>query len=212
MTDVPLLIDNCERNKNSKYLKLTAMGAIPGKNKKIMNEISQSIYGELNEIPSWYALSTKARHEKKVYERLLLKKVESYLPLQTINKKWSDRYKIVEEPLFSCYIFVKMALKNRVQILQTDGVVRLVNFNGIPATIPESQLNAIRLLLKQKKEIQRISYLTPGQKVEVTQGPLKGVNGVLVNVKNKHRLVLRLDSIMQAISVDIDHRDIKVVE
>jgi len=177
-----------------------------------MSEKSKSIYGDLNEIPNWYALSTRARHEKKVYERLLQKQVECYLPLQTINKKWSDRYKTVEEPLFSCYVFVKMALKNRLQILQTDGVVRLVTFKNVPATIPESQINAIRLLLKQKMEIQRINYLTPGQKVEVTQGPLKGVYGVLINVKNKQRLALRLDGIMQAISVDIDHRDIKIVE
>jgi len=184
----------------------------PQEKNNSMNEISKSIYGKLNEIPSWYALSTRARHEKKVYERLLQKKVESYLPLQTINKKWSDRYKKIEEPLFSCYVFVKIALKERVRILQTDGVVRLVTFNSIPATIPESQLNSIRFVLKQKKEIERIDYLTPGQEIGVTQGPLKGVKGILINVKNKHRLVLRLDSIMQAISVDIDYRDIKIVE
>ena len=177
-----------------------------------MNETSKSIYGELNEIPNWYALSTRARHEKKVYERLFQKKIESYLPLQTVNKKWSDRYKIVEEPMFSCYVFVNIALNERVQVLQTDGAVRLVTFNGIPATIPESQINAIRFVLKQKKEIERIDYLTPGQQIEVIQGPLKGINGILINVKNKHRLVLRLDSIQQAISVDIDYRDIKIVE
>ena len=177
-----------------------------------MNELSKSIYGKLNKIPYWYALSTRARHEKKVYERLLQKKINCFLPLQTINKKWSDRYKIVDEPLFSCYIFVKIALKDRLDVLQTDGVVRFVLFNGIPATIPESQLDAIRLVLKEKEEIQRIDYLAAGQKIEVVQGPLKGIKGVLSNVKNRHRLVLRLDSIMQAISIDIDYRDIKIIE
>ena len=182
-------------------------------NKKIkMNELSKSIFGKLNEIPNWYALSTKARHEKKVFERLLQKNINSFLPLQKINRKWSDRYKIVEEPLFSCYVFVKIALKDRVQVLQTDGAIRFVSFNGIPATIPESQIDAIRLVLKEKEEIQRIDYLTPGQKIDVVQGPLKGITGVLINVKNRHRLVLRLDSIMQAISVDIDYRDIKIVD
>ena len=177
-----------------------------------MNELSQSIYGKLNEIPFWYALSTRARHEKKVFERLQRKKIETYLPLVTIHKKWSDRYKDVQEPLFSCYVFVRIALKDRLEILQTDGAVRLVSFNGIPATIPESQLNAIRFVLKEKKDVERIDYLTPGQKIEVIQGPLKGITGILINVKNRHRLALRLDSIMQAISVDIDYRDLKVVE
>ena len=84
-------------------------------------------------------------------------------------------------------------------------------FNGIPATIPESQLDAIRLVLKEKEEIQRIDYLTPGQKMEVAQGPLKGIKGVLIDVKNRHRLVLRLDSIMQEISIDIYYLDIKII-
>ena len=177
-----------------------------------MNELTKTIFGKLNEVPNWYALSTRARHEKKVYERLQQKQVDCFLPLQTKNRKWSDRYKIVEEPLFSCYIFTNIALKDRLQVLQTDGAVRFVSFNGIPATIPQSQINAIKIVLEEKKEIERIDYLTPGQKIEVIQGPLKGTYGVLINVKNKHRLVLRLDSIMQAISVDIDYRDIKIIE
>jgi len=177
-----------------------------------MDETAKSIYGKLNEIPNWYALSTRSRHEKRVYDRFHLKGIESYLPLITVHRKWSDRYKTVQEPLFSCYVFVKIALKDRLPVLQTDGVVRLVSFKGIPATIPEHQLEAIKIVLKEKEDIQRIDYLTPGQKVEVVQGPLRGVRGVLINVKNRHRMVLTLDGIMQAISVDIDYRDIRIIE
>lgn len=176
-----------------------------------MSELSRSIYGKLNKISYWYAISTKARHEKKVHANLIKKSIISYLPLQTFHRKWSDRYKIVEEPLFSCYLFVKIPLKDRLQVLQTDGVVRLVSFNGIPATIPDSQIDAIEIILKKKKEIEKVDYLTPGQKVEVVRGALKGITGILMKVKNSHRLVLRLDSIMQAISVDIDYRDIKTI-
>lgn len=177
-----------------------------------MNYLSKSIFGILNEVPHWYAISTKARHEKKVHQKLTEKDVVSYLPLQQVYRKWSDRYKTIEEPLFSCYVFVRIALKDRLEVLQTDGVVKLVMFNGIPATIPDSQFDAIKAVLDQKKEVEKIDYLTPGKKVEVISGSLKGIHGVLVEVKNSHRLVLRLDSIMQAISVDIDYRDIKVVE
>ncbi|NOZ60610.1 MAG: UpxY family transcription antiterminator [Calditrichaeota bacterium] len=174
--------------------------------------LSHSIFGELNQIPHWYAISTKARHEKKVFERLTNKKINVYLPLQKKYRKWSDRYKLVDEPLFSCYIFVRIALKNRLDVLQTDGVVRIVSFNGIPATIPDSQFEAIKRALEEHPgDVEKIDYLTPGQRVEVIQGSLKGIQGTLVQVKNKHRLVLRIDSIMQAISVDIDFRDVKIL-
>lgn len=176
-----------------------------------MLETSRSIYGELNVVQNWYALSTKARHEKKVHSQLIQKGITSYLPLQNFHRRWSDRYKEIQEPLFSCYVFVKIALKDRLTVLQTDGAVRLVSFNGIPATIPDDQINAIRTLLENNYQIERVDYLTPGQKIEVIQGPLKGTKGILVEVKNSHRLILRIDSIMQAISIDIDYRDIKII-
>lgn len=177
-----------------------------------MLETSRSIYGELNVIPNWYALSTKARHEKKVHSQLVQKGITSYLPLQTFYRRWSDRYKEVQEPLFSCYLFVRIVLKDRLDVLQTDGAIRLVSFSSIPATIPEDQINAIRTILENNYSIERVDYLIPGQKIEVIQGPLKGTRGILAEVKNSHRLIVRIDSIMQAISIDIDYRDIKIIE
>lgn len=177
-----------------------------------MTERTKSIFGELNVIPHWYAISTRARHEKKVFENLVKKGVITYLPLQTFYRRWSDRHKKVHEPLFSCYIFAKINLNERLKVLQTDGVVRLVSFNGIPATIPDSQIDAIRTVLENKRTIEKADYLTPGQKIEVIYGPLKGIRGVLAQIKNQQRLVIRLDSIMQAISVDIDFRDIKLLD
>lgn len=176
-----------------------------------MIESSQSIYGKLNISHNWYALSTKARHEKKVHNQLKEKGINCFLPLQTFFRRWSDRYKKVQEPIFSCYVFVQIALRDRLNVLQTDGAVRLVSFNGIPATIPEDQIEAIRAILENNYQMERVDYLTPGQKVEVVQGPLRGTKGVLAQIKNSRRLIIRIDSILQAISIDIDHRDIKVV-
>jgi len=176
------------------------------------DEYSKSIYGELNVTPNWFAIATRPRHEKKIHHLLTIKGIESYLPLQKLSRKWSDRYKVIELPLFSCYVFVKIALKDRLPVLQTDGVVKLVTFKNIPATIPDSQIQAVKLILEKCHTIEHIDYLTPGQKIEVVQGPLKGVKGICAEIKNNHRLVVRLDSIMEAISVDIDLRDIKVVE
>jgi len=178
----------------------------------VMIESSRSIYGELNVIPKWYALSTRARHEKKVHTQLTKKGIISYLPLQSFYRRWSDRYKAVEEPLFSCYVFVNIALRDRLKVLQTNGAVRFVSFNGIPATIPDSQIKAIKTILENNSQIERVDYLTPGQGVEVIQGPLRGVKGILAQKKNSHRLIVRIDSIMQAISIDVDYRDIKIID
>ena len=177
-----------------------------------MNQSSKTIYGELNQISHWYAVSTRSRHEKKLYNDLIQKGIVTFLPLQKFQRKWSDRYKIVEEPLFSCYVFVKIPLTDRLRVLQTGGAVKLISFNGIPAVIPAYQIEAIKIIMDKQLQIEKVDYLIPGQTVEVIQGPLKGITGILAQVKNSQRLVIRLDSIMQAFSIDVDYRDIKILD
>lgn len=173
--------------------------------------MNESIYGDLNILPQWYALHTRSRHEKKVDAKLKEKGIVSYLPLNTIYRRWSDRYKKVQQPLFSCYIFVNIALKDRLPILQTDGAVGLVSFNGIPATIPEDQINAIKKILERSQTVDYADFFTPGKKVKVIQGPLKGIQGTLIYNKSNNRLVVAIDGIKQAISVEIDPRDLQLI-
>ena len=167
--------------------------------------------GELNSSLRWYALHTRAHHEKKVKTRLTEKGITNYLPLKTVYRRWSDRYKKVQEPLFSCYIFVKIALKNRLPVLQTNGTVNLVSFNGIPSPIPEDQINAIKTILERKQIIDYADYFTPGKQVKVVQGPLKGLQGTLIENKNNNRLIISIDGIQQAISVEINPHDLQLV-
>ena len=173
--------------------------------------ITNSIYGELNFTLNWYAIHTKNRHEKKVDLRLKEKGISSYLPLNTVYRRWSDRYKKVQEPLFSCYVFVNMNLKDRLSVLQTDGVVCLVAFNGIPATIPEDQIYAIKKILEKKQSVEYSDYFIPGKKVKVARGPFKGIEGTLVTNKNNNRLVIAIEGIKQAISIEIDPRDLELI-
>ncbi len=161
--------------------------------------------------PHWYALHTRYRHEKKVEARLNDKKITSYLPLNTVYRRWSDRYKKVEEPLFSCYVFVWIALRDRLPVLQTEGVVDLVSFNGIPATISQKQIDAIRRVLERGVEVGHASYFTIGEKVRVIRGPLHGLEGTLVCQKNNHRLIITVDSIKQAVSIEIDPDDLEII-
>ena len=175
-------------------------------------ENSKSIYGKLNTESHWYAFKTQHRHEKKVIERLQQKDINCYLPLFTTYREWSDRRKKVSEPLFSCYIFAKLPLKERLGVLQTDGVINLVSFRNIPAPIPEIQIESIKQVLCEIETIQRIEYFTTGQKVEVIFGPLKGIIGTMLRVKDKARLVISIDAIHQSFAVEIDASWVKSLE
>ncbi len=172
---------------------------------------STDLYQQRLVEPQWYALHTRYRHEKKVAARLKDKKITSYLPLNTFYRRWSDRYKKVEEPLFSCYVFVWIALRDRLSVLRTDGVVNLVSFNGIPAIISQKQIDAIRRVLERGLEVDHASYFTIGEKVRVIRGPLHGLEGTLVWQKNNHRLIITVESIKQAISIEIDPDDLEII-
>lgn len=175
------------------------------------NNLCNSLYGELNDVPAWYALHTRSRHEKKISEKLTSKGVAHYLPLNTVYRRWSDRYKQVTEPLFSCYVFVNIKLRDRLLVLQTEGAVNLVLHNGKPARIPEMQIQAIQRILQEQKTIEPADYFTPGQKVRVVRGPFEGIEGILESKRNNHRLVLAIEGIRQAVSVEIDPRELEVI-
>lgn len=165
---------------------------------------SKPIYGELNTVPHWYALTTRCRHEKKVNERLQQKGINSYLPLYSTYRTWSDRTKRISEPLFSCYLFVKIALKERLPVLQTAGAIRLVSFEHIPAPIPEWQIDSIRQLLDMGALVEKVDHWTVGQRVEVIDGPLIGVHGTLQQTRGNTKLVVAVDALSQAVAVEID--------
>ena len=167
---------------------------------------------EINNNSHWYALYTKSRYEKKVDYLLKEKGVISYLPLNEVYHRWSDRYKKVLIPLFSCYVFVFIALRDRVTVLETDGVITLVSFNGQPATIADHQIDAIKRIMAEKVNVDPIDFFTPGKKVRVKQGPLKGVEGTLIHKNNKNRLVITIDGIKHALSVAIDYRDLEILK
>jgi transcription elongation factor/antiterminator RfaH len=166
----------------------------------------------LDNYMSWYAIYTRPRHEKKVDVQLKDKDIETFLPLITRKRQWKDRKKNVEMPLFSSYLFVNFEYKYRFDILETDGVVKIVNFNGVPAVVPDWQIESLRQMLTFPKAIQLESYIQPGEIVEVTEGPMRGMKGTVVNRKNSNRLVLTIEGIMQSVSVEVDEYILKKVK
>ena len=152
----------------------------------------------------WFALYTKSRHEKLVQQELQKKGMETFLPLRKVTRHWSDRKKVIEEPLFKSYLFVHTPYVDRWKILNTTGVVCFVGKKSDPIEVPECDLLAVKQFIDQGIQVDPFPYLKQGQRVYIRSGPFKGVEGFVVR-KDKHcRLVISLDALMQSISVIID--------
>ncbi len=163
-------------------------------------------------IKNWIVVRSKPRSEKIAYAQLKEKGIEAYLPLLKERRKWSDRKKWVEFPLFSSYLFVKIEIKNSIFVLQTNGVSSLVKFGEEIAIVQDEVINAIRLAIDGGYQLRPAEYFIAGNAVEVIEGPMRGVKGIVAQLKGKDRLVIKIDAIQQALSIDIDTRFIKNIK
>ena len=153
----------------------------------------------------WFALSTKSRHEKLVHRQLQKKGLETFLPLRKITRDWSDRKKIIEEPLFKGYLFVRMPLKERWTVLNTTGAVRFVGRSQADLVeVPEKELLAVRRFIEEEIQVDPFPYLKEGERVYIRSGPFKGAEGFVVRKDRHCRLVISLDMLMKSVSVLID--------
>jgi len=157
----------------------------------------------------WYALYTCANHEKRVAGELHLRGVEHFLPIYHSVRKWKDRRVILDLPLFPGYVFVQLALCDKLRVLQVPSVVRLVGFGGQPHPLPTEEIAALRACISSGLRIQPHPYLTVGCRVRLKQGPLEGLEGVLVRRKNIHRVVLSISLISSSASVEVDSPDVE---
>jgi transcription antitermination factor NusG len=150
----------------------------------------------------WFALYTKSRFEKKTGQLLTEKGFEVYVPLVKTIKQWSDRKKIVEEPLFRSYLFFKTSISKLPIIKQTYGAVYIVSFNNKPAIIPDEQIKNLQLLLSsnEKFEISDEKFTT-GEIVEVIRGSLQGLKGTFLDYRGNKTISIRIDAINQCLMV-----------
>ena len=157
----------------------------------------------------WFALWTRSRHEHVVREQLEQKGVESFLPTVTRWSRWKDRKKKIDWPLFPGYCFARFHARERLPVLKCMGVVNIISFEGEPAPIPEHEIYGIRQLVESDLAYDPCPLIHEGMMVEVVHGPLKGVIGRLVRKSEKARLVLAVDLIGQAVSVEVDAADVR---
>jgi transcription termination/antitermination protein NusG len=163
----------------------------------------------VGDLVGWFAIWTKSRHEQVVRTQLEQKSIEAFLPTVTRWSRWKDRKKKVDWPLFPGYCFARFDPRERLSILKCGGVVNIVSIEGEPAPIPEYEIDAIRLLLESELAYDPCPMIREGMMVEVKHGPLKGVVGRLARKNEKARLVLSVDLIGQAVSVEVDAADVK---
>jgi transcription antitermination factor NusG len=157
----------------------------------------------------WFAVWTKSRHEQIVRTQLEQREIEAFLPTVARWSRWKDRKKKVDFPLFPGYCFARFDPRARLHVLTCGGVVNIVSIEGEPAPIPDHEIHAIRQLVESELAFDPCPLIREGMMVEVSHGPLKGVVGRLVRKNEKARLVLSVDLIGQAVSVEVDAADVK---
>jgi transcription termination/antitermination protein NusG len=157
-------------------------------------------------VDSWFALWTRSRHEQVVREQLEQKHIEAFLPTVTRWSRWKDRKKKIDWPLFPGYCFARFDPRERLPVLKCTGVVSIISFEGEPAAIPDLEIDGIRRLVQSDLAYDPCPMIREGMMVE---GPLTGVIGRLVRKNDKARLVLSVDLIGQAVSVEVDAADVR---
>ena len=154
---------------------------------------------------SWFAIQTCPRYEKKVADDLKQKEFEVFLPLVASRRQWSDRKRIVYFPLFSSYIFAQIpgTIEHRIAILQTKGVRGFVGVRGAPVPIPESEIEAVRSLLRVGESFEVHPFLNVGQRVRIRGGSLTGVQGIVVKKNQDLSLVISIEVIQRSVSLKL---------
>lgn len=157
------------------------------------------------EIRKWFAIRIKSRAEKKVSAQLKEKSIECYLPLQKKLRFWSDRKKLVDMPVIHGYAFVKIFPGERMSVLQTRHVLNLIRFEGKDVIIPDSQIEAMKCMLGQNDYPVEVNYdvLSPGQRVKIRSGIMKGLRAELISVHGKNRITLRINELNFNLMLDL---------
>lgn len=153
----------------------------------------------------WYIAYTHSNSEKKVHSRVLCMGIETYLPLHKVKKKWSDRIKVVELPLFSSYLFIKTTEDKIPMLIGIDGIARFLSFERKLATIKEREIELIKRIIKDGKDINAAEKGTfsNGQRVRITGGPFVGLEGTLLKEQGKSRFLIEIEGLDQMLSINI---------
>ncbi len=153
---------------------------------------------------SWFALQIKSRHEKISSMALRSKGYEEFLPLCQSRRRWSDRMKVVSAPLFPGYVFCRFALSQRVKVLDTPGVYGIVSVGSTPAPVDDKEIASLEAVVQSQATMEPWPFLAAGTKVCIEQGPLRGLQGILIQTKQQQRIVLSVTLLQRSVAVEVD--------
>ena len=163
----------------------------------------------------WFAIYVKSRNEKKVFKTLDDIGIESFLPLITRMKQWSDRLKKVEEPLFRSYLFVNISLNDYYKVLNVNGVVKFICFEKKPVEVPQNQIIAIKKYITDTDlhdvDCENIDF-KEGELVRIKSGQMKDLIGRFVKINGKHRVVIDIEAVGQSLPINIARSNIEAVK
>jgi transcriptional antiterminator RfaH len=152
----------------------------------------------------WYALAVKHQRERSAEAMLKAKGLETLVPLYRARRRWSDRIKELDLPLFAGYVFSRFAYAERIGILDTPGVRKIVGFGGKPAPMGDSEISAIQAVLRSKRSVRPWPYLKPGDTVRIERGPLRDMEGTVLREKDALRLVIGVELLQRSIAVELE--------
>jgi transcription antitermination factor NusG len=159
----------------------------------------------------WYAAYTSPNHERRVALQLEERRIQSFLPTYKSVRRWKDRRKLLELPLFPSYVFVQMNATNRLSLLQLPGVLGLVCFQGKPVPVASGEIENLRHGLAGRTVVHPHPYLKAGRRVRICNGSMTGVEGILVRKRDATRVVLSISLLQRSVSVEVDEADVEPV-
>lgn len=162
---------------------------------------------------NWHAVYLRSRTEKKVHDEILNKGIECYLPLRSSKRIWSDRVKVITEPVLPGYIFVRISLSEYYDVLITNGVLKYVCFDNKPAVVSDYQINLLKLFVEHLNDKIEVSSerIRKGNFVKIINGPLKNVIGEVLETRGKRHLLLRFDQLGYILQVDLGLNEVEVL-
>lgn len=167
----------------------------------LLGEIGQSESGSK---AAWYAVQVRSRKEAHIATQIQGHGIECLLPLYKSVRKWSDRIKELEHPLFPGYLFCKFDFQNRRPVVTTPGVIQVVGYGRTAIPVPELEIQALQLAISSGMPKQPWPYLEVGQRVRVIYGTLTGLEGILVNMKGNHRVVLSVSLLQRSVAMEVE--------
>jgi transcription antitermination factor NusG len=153
---------------------------------------------------NWYALTVKPQHEKSVAEQLESKTLETYLPLYRAKRRWSDRVKVIELPLFSRYVFCRFSFEDRLKVMQITSINRIVSFGGKPCAVDDQVIQTLRAIVGSGLACSPWPFVRVGQRVRICAGPLAGTEGILTREKSGYRVVINVDILNRGVAVEVE--------